>query len=67
MAHRDVLETFKSYFPTFASSMTMWFPNGKSSVRIRQANGQDFVFTCNGKQDWSFETVDSFIKHMKGE
>lgn len=67
MTHRDVLETFKSYFPQFASNMVVWFPNGRNSVRIRQIGGQDFVFTCNDKQDWSFETVDSFIKHMKGE
>ena len=67
MLQTDVYEQFKVYFPEIAFFTETWFPNGQNSVRIRQTNGQDFVFTYNGKQDWCFETIDSYIKKMKGD
>ena len=67
MLQTDVFEWFKLYFPQYVKHVETWFPNGQNSVRIRQTNGQDFVFTYNGKQDWCFETIDSYIKKMKGD
>ena len=69
MTHRDVLTTYKNMFPWAANGITEWFPNGKNSVRIRFNNDRssDLVFTFNKPSDWCIETVDSFIRSMKGK
>lgn len=67
MTHKKVYEWFTLYFPQYAEHVEAWFPNGKNSVRVRQTNGHDFVFTYNGINDWRFETVESFIKKSKGD
>lgn len=67
MLQKDVYEQFKVYFPQIASNVDVWFPNGKNSIRIRQTDKQEFIFTYNNSKNWSFETIEYFIKHMKGE
>ena len=55
------------YYPLYAGeNAATWFPNGKNSIRVRQTNGAEFIFTYGGKDDWRFETATSFIKGMKG-
>lgn len=63
MEHKEIYKWFELYLPQFAKNVAEWFPNGKNSVRVRMRNGQDFIFTCNGTDDWSFETVVSFINN----
>lgn len=68
MAHSDVFKWFELYFPQYSGEkVAVWFPNGRNSVRIRQTNGEEFIFTYGGKDDWKFETVKSFLKATKGE
>lgn len=67
MTHKEVFEKFKLYFPQFAESVETIFPSSKNSIRIRIGYLRDYIFTFNGERDWCFETVDSFIKRMKGE
>lgn len=67
MSQKEVYDKFKRIFPQFAENSKMWFPNGKNSIRIRHKNGNDFIFTYNKETDWRFETVEAFIKHLKGE
>lgn len=63
MSHNEIYQMFTLYFPDYAKDRVKeWFPNGKSSVRIRQKNEQEFVFTYLSKTDWRFETIDSYIK-----
>lgn len=67
MSHSEVYKWFELYFPEYAGSkVDMWFANGKNSIRVRQTNGEEFVFTYDGKQDWKLETVKSFLKNMRG-
>lgn len=66
MIHQEVYKWFELYFPQYAKHVVEWFPNGKNSVRVRQSNRQDFIFTYNGKNDWCFETVESHIRKMRG-
>ena len=67
MTQQTVYQKYVMLFPQFAEHTKEWFPNGKNSVRVRQENGKDFVFTWNGKKEWKFETVDNFIKGMRSK
>ena len=67
MTHKSVDQWFELYFPQYAGDkVDVWFQNGKNSIRIRQKNHQEFIFTFNDKDDWRFETVKSFINELKG-
>lgn len=65
MVHKEVYKQFELYFPLYAGkNVEVWFPNGKNSVRVRQKNGQEFIFSYSGKDDWKFETRKSFINYL---
>lgn len=67
MTHSDIYKYFELYFPEFArDKVAVWFQNGKNSIRIRQKNQQEFIFTYNDKTNWKFETVNSFMDGLKG-
>ena len=66
MIHSQVYTIFTSLMPSYAENAIMWFPNGKNSIRVRMITGQDFIFTYHKKDDWCFETVNSFIKKLRG-
>lgn len=67
MVHTDVYKWFALYFPDYAGDkVDKWFPNGKNSIRVRQTNGQEFIFTYNSQNDWRLETVNSFLSSAKG-
>lgn len=63
MGHNEVFKMFKIYVPKYAELSTMWFPCGKNAIRIRLENRQEYVFTYHSMKNWSFETIDSFIKN----
>lgn len=63
MSHKEIYKWFELYFPIYAGDrVEVWFPNGKNSIRIRQINKQEFVFTYHSNKKWKFETLDSFLK-----
>lgn len=66
MFHTVVYDIFKDIFPEVAANSREWFPNGKNSVRVRSNNGSDFVFTYHGKDNWCYETVESYINKLRG-
>ncbi len=68
MNHNDIYKWFELYFKLYAgNNVAAWFQNGKNSIRIRQTNGQEFIFTYNSPKDWRFETIQSYISNsMKG-
>ncbi len=65
MHHKKIYEWFKLYFPQYAQFVEVWFAHGKNSVRVRQTNGQEFIFTYNGKDNWKFETRKSYANYLK--
>lgn len=68
MNHKDIYKQFELFFELYAeNNVAAWFQNGKNSIRIRQTNGQEFIFTYNSQKDWRFETIQSYINNsMKG-
>lgn len=66
MKHVEIYEKYKTMFPELAIHVEDWFPNGKDSIRVRIKIGSDFVFTYHNWNDWCYETVDSFIRKLKG-
>lgn len=66
MVHTEVYEKYKKMFPELAIHVEDWFPNGKDSIRVRVKSGSDFIFTYHNWNDWRYETVDSFIRELKG-
>ena len=68
MSHAEVYKAFRQYFPTYVGeNIAAWFPNGRNSIRVREANGDEFIFSFNNGKDWKFETIDSFLNGKKGE
>lgn len=68
MNHIQIYKKFTRIFPLVASiEVYEWFPNGKNSIRIRHFNDAEYVFTYIDNDDWVLETLDSYIKKMKGE
>lgn len=67
MSHSDVMKWFEKIFPDYSGDrIDMWFPNGRNSIRIRQINGQEFIFTYHGQKEWKLETITSFLNEMNG-
>lgn len=62
MSHNEIYQMFALQFPDYM--VKEWFPNGRNSIRIRQKNEQEFVFTYLSKTDWRFETIDSNIRGL---
>ena len=45
MSHAEVYKAFRQYFPTYVGeNIAAWFPNGRNSIRVREANGDEFIF-----------------------
>lgn len=67
MTHSQVYEHFKRCLPDRAKENAEYFPNGKNSIRLRQINKQEFIFSFNGYGAWKFETIQQFLADLKGE
>lgn len=67
MVHSQVYEFFKKCLPEQASKVTDYFPNGKNSIRVRQENKQEFIFSLSSPKEWKYETIDQFLNSMKGD
>lgn len=51
MKHKDIYKWFELYA---GDNVAAWFPNGKNSIRIRQTNGQEFIFIYNSQKIGGF-------------
>lgn len=67
MTHPEVLKRFKELFPQYFEDSTMWFPNGKNSIRIRMSYCGDLVFSIDNKGKWIFETISHYLDRMEIE
>lgn len=67
MIHSEVYGRYKECLPDRAAQTKEYFPNGRNSIRVRQNNEQEFIFTFIEPDSWKFETIDEFLAGMKGE
>ncbi|MBS4930292.1 MAG: hypothetical protein KH020_03005 [Clostridiales bacterium] len=65
MTHKDVVAELKTRIPQYANNIKVWFPNGKNSIRFKQDDGTEYVFTYNDPKDWCFETLSNYTKKKK--
>lgn len=68
MTHDIVFGYFRKCIPQLSkpSKVEQWFPNGKNSIRVRFEGGSEYIFTYYGDDCWCFETVEYFIRRLKG-
>jgi hypothetical protein len=67
MTHDNVYKQFKKLLPDYAKRTTVWFPNGLNSIRVRQMDDKDFIFSTEEKlQEFRFETKECFLERIKG-
>lgn len=67
MTHAFILEQFKLYFPPYATDIKEWFPTGKNCIRVRLIDSREFIFTYEAENNLRLETVEHFLKRLKGE
>ena len=66
MVHSKIYECLTKCMSTFAEKTKTYFPSGKNCIRVRQADGQEFIFTYNDPKTWKIETISHFLANMKG-
>lgn len=62
MTQKEVLEKFEEISHISKDEIDTWFPNGRSSVRVRLKNGNELIFTYKNKNIWRLETKASFLE-----
>ena len=67
MTHKQVYEKYKEMIPFDETKTDLYFPCGLNTIRVRLNTGEEFVFSYNSNKSWVFETVDNFVKKMKGK
>lgn len=70
MPHTKVYGLFKKLFPEWVTEDTIYFPNGKDSVRIRNVRSpifpkDDLVFTGSSTSTWKLETIDNYLYNLR--
>lgn len=65
MTHKKVYETFKDLFNVEDEEVSAWFQNGLNSIRVRNQNRVEFVFTYENDHDWVLETAEHFLKRLE--
>lgn len=66
MIHKDVYAIYKKMMPFYASQTEEYFPCGLNTIRVRLHDRREFVFSYGKDNSWSFETLDRYMKKMKG-
>lgn len=66
MTHDRIYAIYKELLPFYYKQTKMYFPCGQNTIRVRLENGRDYVFIFASDNSWSFETLDRYLKKMKG-
>lgn len=64
MSHAEVYKAFRQYFPTYVGeNIAAWFPNGRNSIRVREANGDEFIFSFNNGKNCQLSRTSSLFRY----
>lgn len=66
MTHFEIYNTYKKLMPFYSCYTIHWFPYGSLSIKIRQEDQKEFIFTYINENDWMFETIGHFLARTKG-
>lgn len=66
MIHKNVYAIYEKLMPFYASQTKEYFPCGLNTIRVRLQDRREFVFSYGKDDSWCFETLDRYIKKMKG-
>ena len=67
MCHNTIYDAYKDLMPFFAEKTEAWFPCGLNTIRVRLNTKKEYVFNYNADKSWQFQTIDLYIKNMKGK
>lgn len=70
MTHGEIYKKFLTVVPSNIGYLVNWYPSGTGAIRLRFHDVyslRDYIFSYNSDDDWCFETIDSYIKKMKGD
>lgn len=65
MTHNEVFKKFKEYFNVEDSDIDVWFQNGKNSIRVRNKEKREFVFTYESERNWCLDTSEHFLENLE--
>lgn len=59
MDHKKIFKYFSECVPNYADRTKLYIKNKSkgNSIRLKMTNGEEYVFTINGKKSWKFERV----------
>lgn len=66
MVHKNVYAIYEKMMPFYASQTKEYFPCGKDTIRVRLQSNQEFIFSYEKDNSWFFETLNHYLKKMKG-
>jgi len=66
MVHSELIKRYQALFKYSVQDIDVWFPNGKDSIRVRSLSKEEYIFTYKNEKTWKLETVNHFIKNMRG-
>lgn len=57
MNHKRIYEYFSKNVPDYADRTKLYIKNKNNSIKLKLLNGEEYVFTINGKNNWKLERI----------
>lgn len=67
MNHHEIVRKFQELFEIADEEIKVWFQNGKNSIRVRDLEQKEFIFTYENDNNWCLESQGHFLNRLKGE
>lgn len=61
---KDILNHFSAIFPNFMFDIDYWKKVSEESILIHKRRGVEYVFTYKSKENWLFETINSYNERV---
>lgn len=57
MNHKRIYEYFSKNVPDYADRTKLYIKNKHNSIKLKLLNGEEYIFTINGKNNWKLERI----------